>query len=156
MQLRTPPALNTLKSTIRKQMGPAKSIFQKEAMKNHGSFQHISQDKSASRATTGAGHKGYSEPGKEKNLQVISHLQDDTLQWHKNNKRAQENWKLEVRGGFLTFQSADLWTSCSRSTGEKRTELVPGQVHDLQKITVFSSRELDLMTHEVPPNQSES
>lgn len=63
--------------------------------------------------------------GRKKNLQVISHLQDDTLQRHKENNPAQENWILEVRGGFLTFQGADLWTSCSRSTGEKSRELVP-------------------------------
>lgn len=106
-------------------MGPPKPTSPKEAMEKQSSFQHISQEKSASRAMTGAGHKGYNKPGKEKNLQVISHLQDDTLQWHKYNKPAQENWILEVRGGFLTFQRADLWTSCSRSTGEKSTELVP-------------------------------
>lgn len=41
-----------------------------------------------------AGRKGYGETGKGKNLQVISHLQDDTLQWHKNKKLPWENQML--------------------------------------------------------------
>lgn len=64
MQLTAPPALETLKST-RKQMGPANT-----GCPNGKTKQHISQDKSPSRATT-AGHKGYRKPGKEKNVQVI-------------------------------------------------------------------------------------
>lgn len=70
-----------------KHTSPTKPTSQKETVEKQNSF-HISQDKSVRRAMASAGRKGYGEPGKEKNLQVISHLQDDTLQRHTNKKPA--------------------------------------------------------------------
>lgn len=91
--------------------------------------------------------------GRKKNVQVISHLQDDPLQWHMYNKPAQESWLLEVRGEFLTFQkSRSLDQLLQKHWGKKSTELVPiinlGQIHDLHKMTISSSSKLDLKTPE--------